>query len=289
MGQKMCYACFISLEGVVNMIDVCFSDCFAGLLKVVQKNIKSDGVFPLWLTLNYGYLDCEDLISQQTRREVETLKYFYKNITDDEMKEEYDEVMANTKVMLQEFEELLNEGHKVRIWLSNNANDRCGLFWICNFLRSCTNEISIVTCPGYEYSDLTNKTTENRNWAAYSNPYFVAEFADDARIILNDEKSAYSRRWEQIVEENAPLRILIDDVIVGVNEDYFDGIILSYVNNEPIPQQTVMGKMLGKWRGCDVAFISQRIEYLIAENIIEVCEDIVDDNDCYWSRTISLV
>ena len=128
MGQKMCYACFISLEGVVNMIDVCFSDCFAGLLKVVQKNIKSDGIFPLWLTLNYGYLDCEDLISQQTRREVETLKYFYKNITDDEMKEEYDEVKANTKVMLQEFEELLNEGHKVRIWLSNNANDRCGLF-----------------------------------------------------------------------------------------------------------------------------------------------------------------
>ncbi|MEE1048231.1 MAG: DUF1835 domain-containing protein, partial [Clostridia bacterium] len=121
------------------MIDVCFSDCFAGLLKVVQKNIKSDGIFPLWLTLNYGYLDCEDLISQQTRREVETLKYFYKNITDDEMKEEYDEVKANTKVMLQEFEELLNEEHKVRIWLSNNANDRCGLFWICNFLRSCTN------------------------------------------------------------------------------------------------------------------------------------------------------
>ena len=148
---------------------------------------------------------------------------------------------------------------------------------------------SIVTCPGYEYSDLTNKTTENRNWAAYSNPYFVAEFVDDTRVVLDDEKSAYSRRWEQIVEENAPLRILIDDVIVGVNEDYFDGIILSYVNNEPIPQKTVMGKMLGKWRGCDVAFISQRIEYLIAENIIKVCEDIVDDNDCYWSRTISLV
>ena len=156
-------------------------------------------------------------------------------------------------------------------------------------MRSCTNEISIVTCPGYEYSDLTNKTTENRNWAAYSNPYFVAEFVDDTRVVLDDEKSAYSRRWEQIVEENAPLRILIDDVIVGVNEDYFDGIILSYVNNEPIPQKTVMGKMLGKWRGCDVAFISQRIEYLIAENIIKVCEDIVDDNDCYWSRTISLV
>lgn len=60
------------------------------------------------------------------------------------------------------------------------------------------------------------------------------------------------------------------------------------MDNDPKLQKTVMGKMLGKWRGCDVAFISQRIEFLITENKIKVHEDIVDENDCYWGRTIML-
>ena len=51
-----------------------------------------------------------------------------------------------------------------------------------------------------------------------------------------------------------------------------------------------MGKMLGKWQGCvDVAFISMRIESLIANGKIKVCEEKVDEHDCYWPRTISLV
>ena len=51
-----------------------------------------------------------------------------------------------------------------------------------------------------------------------------------------------------------------------------------------------MGKMLGRWQGgCDVAFISERIEHLIEIGKIKVCEEKVDDYDCYWPRTLSLM
>ena len=39
---------------------------------------------------------------------------------------------------------------------------------------------------------------------------------------------------------------------------------------------------------CDVAFISERIEYLIEIGKIKICEEKTDDNGCYWPRTLSL-
>jgi hypothetical protein len=92
------------------------------------------------------------------------------------------------------------------------------------------------------------------------------------------------------VKENASLRILIDNTIVGVDDSFFDDIIIGFVKAEPQPQNTIMGKMLGKWQGCvDVAFISMRIEHLIADAKLKVCEEKVDEHDCYWQRTIALV
>ena len=118
----------------------------------------------------------------------------------------------------------------------------------------------------------------------------MAEFVKNPRVLNKNEISAYSQTWEYIVKENAPLRILIDDSIVGVKETFFDNAILSFVSDEPKSQSFVMGKMLGKWQGgCDAAFISERIEYLIKIGKIKVCEEKVDDNDCYWPRTLSLV
>ena len=99
---------------------------------------------------------------------------------------------------------------------------------------------------------------------------------------------AYAREWDRIATENAKLRILIDNTIVSVNEDFFDSTILGFVGHTPEKQVHIMGKMLGKWRGCDVAFISERIDHLIATKQIIVCKEEVDEFDCYWQRSIAL-
>ena len=270
------------------MLDICFSDSVGGLLIEVRNLIKSD-VLPLDLHLNYGSLD-ENIIETQTKRNVGTLKYFYKNITEKELQKEYKKELKKANEAQELLKTFLSKGQEIRLWLSNNANDRCGLYWFCNFAKEYENKISIVSCPGYEYNDIKDKITENRNWASFSNPYFMAEFVKNPRVLNKNEISAYSQTWEYIVKENAPLRILVDDSIVGVEESFFDNAILSFVSNEPKSQSFVMGKMLGKWKGgCDAAFISERIEHLIEIGKIQVCEEKVDDNDCYWPRTISLV
>ena len=69
------------------MLDICFSDSVGGMLIEVRNHIQSD-VLPLDLHLNYRSLD-GDIIEIQTRRNVETLKYFYKTITEKELQKEY--------------------------------------------------------------------------------------------------------------------------------------------------------------------------------------------------------
>ncbi len=271
------------------MIDICFSDSVAGMLKCVKGKIKSDGIFPLWMFLNLGNIDCEDLIAEQVRIMVEYDKYFSKNTTDEELEAIYEEELKQERKKFEQFKKLITDGHNIRVWISNIANNRCGLYWLCNFLKTYANELSIVACPGFECDDVTNKTIENRNWAAYSNPWYMAEFVSDARVLCEKERAAYSKRWEEMVEENAALRILIDDVIVGVNEDFFDNSILSIVDVEPKSQNSIMGKMLGRWQCGDVFFISKRIEHLIESNKIKVCENKIGEDGCYWGRTIALV
>lgn len=270
------------------MIDICFSDSLAGMLKCVRKTIKSDGIVPLFMFLNCGNIDCDDLIAEQLRIDIEYNKYFSKDNTDEKLENIFKEELKQDRKEFEEFKKFIDDGHKIRLWISNTANNRCGLYWLCNFLKTYTNELSIVVCPGYEYDDVNNKTIENRNWSYFSNLDFIAEFVNEARVVNENEKLAYSKRWEELVAENAPLRILIDDVIVSVNEDFFDNSILSFVDAKPKSQNSIMGKMLGKWQCGDVYFISKRIEHLIENNKIKVVEEKTDENGCYWPRTLSL-
>lgn len=277
-----------SSKGGETMVDICFSDSVGGLLFEVKNIIKSDAILPLDLHLNYGHLD-GDIVEKQTKRNVDTLKYFYKTVTEKELQKEYKKELKRANKAQETLRKFLSDGQEIRLWLSNNANDRCGLYWFCNLVKDFENSISMVSCPGYEYDDIKNKTRENRNWASFSNPYFMSEFVKNPRVLNKNEILAYSQTWEYIIKENAPFRILIDDSIVGVKEDFFDNAILSFVSREPKSQSFVMGKTLGKWQGgCDVAFISERIEHLIEIGKIKVCEEKTDDNDCYWPRTLSL-
>ena len=271
------------------MIDICFSDSVAGILMQIKKDIHSDGVLPLDLHLNYAHINC-DIAEAQVRRNIDLLKYFYKTVTDTELKKEYTKELKSTRSSIRRVEEILTKGQSVRLWLSNTANDRCGLYWLCYFAKNYSSEISIVLCPGYEYSRDVRTAHVQQNWASFSDPDFVKKFAPTARVLDEHEKAAYAREWTLLVKENSLLRVLIDNTIVSVDESFFDGIILGFTKVEPQPQNTVMDKMLGKWQGCcDVAFISMRIEHLIVDGKIKVCEEKVDEHDCYWPRTIALV
>lgn len=269
------------------MIDICFSETLAAFLEEFKPSINSEGVLFLGLHLNYGRLDC-DIFEEQAKREAETLVYCYDGVTKEELHEEYEDLLSENIDAQEALERCFKENKDMRLWLSNNASDRCGLFWFCNFAKNYSNRVFTVVCPGYSCNIPDHRPYEVRNWA-FIEPEYFPYYAKQLRPLENDEMLAYSETWQRMVKENAELRILIDDTIVGVEEDFFDRTILGFVSHEPQTQYSIMGKMLGKWQGgCDAAFISKRIEHLIDSDIIKVCTEDVDEEDCYWQRTIAL-
>lgn len=268
------------------MLDICFSESFGDVLAQIKNAIGSDAVCSLDLHLHYGCID-GDVVEKQARRNADTVRYIFNSITDKELQKEYAIEAEDIRKSIKKLEKYLRSGGEIRLWLSNNANDRCGLYWLCDFTKDYTNAISVVPCPGYAYSQRTAYVS--KNWASYDEPAVVAGFAASARVLNQYEKMAYAREWSLLVKENARLRILIDDTVVGVEESFFDSCILGFITPQPRSQADVMGKFLGKWQGgCDVAFLSMRIEQLISAGKVTVCEEKVDENDCYWQRTIAL-
>ena len=150
-------------------------------------------------------------------------------------------------------------------------------------------KINVVMCPGVEISANENKLTENTRWAAFDNLPYMPSFAKNARELTKQEIELYSNLWQELVEENAPLRVLIDNKIISTIDDFFDNVIMSYIAETPQSQTTIINRFLGEWYCADFCFASQRIEYLIEKGKIKIVEDKVDSQGSYIVRTICRV
>ena len=146
------------------MIDVCFSSCTEGNLRAIAYEfgnpIKTDGILSLAFQFNYGYLN-GDIYQTQAWREASAGKYFYKDITPQEMNDAYEEELETIKVSLSRLDKYLKSGEDIRLWVGQSARDRCGLCWFCNYIKNCSNNIYTVSCPGYELDLFKNMLIEN--------------------------------------------------------------------------------------------------------------------------------
>ena len=271
------------------MIDICFDDSLGGMLKLSRKELNSSYILPLWLHLNYAKLD-GDIIENQVRREIQTAKYFTNYSTEQELEDEYYGLLDEQRSRHQKLSDFIETNRSFRLWLNNAAVDRCGLYWFCSQIQNRKNTVSVVWCPEYEHNRRLNVSSLKTHWTLFENPYILVENVNEGQLLSQAKIDAYAREWERLVAENTNLRILVDNTIISVSDNFWDATILDFVSNSPQAQVRVMGKVQGKLQGCvDVAFISMRIEHLIAAGTIKVCEEKVDEHDCYWSRTIALV
>ena len=273
------------------MIDVCFSSCTGGNLNAIKhelgNSIKSNGVLAFDLQFNYGYLD-DNIYEAQAWREANASKYFYKDITQEELNAYYKEELETIKADLSQLDKYLKSKEEIRLWISESAIDRCGLYWFCNYVKSYSNKVYLVSCPGYEMELFKNSLVENRRWASFSNLPYMATFADSGIRLNGDTINLYSELWNRLVKENTPLRIVIDGVVISTTEDFFDNALLQFISTAPKSQSTIMGEFLGKWQCAYVSFLCERIEALLKQELIEIVEDKVNDDGCYWARTIKL-
>ncbi|MGN1442738.1 MAG: DUF1835 domain-containing protein [Acutalibacteraceae bacterium] len=267
------------------MIDVCFSDSTSGMLRSIKKELGSEEVISFRFDLDHGYIT-DDIIVRQERMHADYLRCFFAQISDEEIENAYQQGLKNAYSKLMSLERHLKNEESIRLWISNTANDRCCLYWFCDYMSNYPNDIFVVICPGFEPDEKNGKFHEVQSWASCDNADFLCEFSSKGHLLCSEEKALYAALWKTAVSENMPLRVLINNKIVSTTEDYFDKAILSFIDGKPRPQSEIMGKILGKWNILNVNFIADRIDSFIHEGTVRIYENKIRDDGCFWSRTL---
>lgn len=243
--------------------------CFTGWIEGT-----SEEVICLGFMMDMG--DIKEPIDSTYRRELIYSMYAQNQWEQDD---EADEELKHTgDVYIEELHRLksfLDRGEKVRIWYSDAPYSRCGLYSLCQILcrrlKEYENEISAVRLPEYIIRD--KETVFYQSWGEVSAEEF-AGFLPYEKPLSGDEIRMYAGLWSALVEENSPLRAVINGKVCSVSDDFYDFLIWERLKDEPVKEGRLIGDILGQSQlGVGDWWYARRIEYYIRQGKIRVVHD----------------
>lgn len=187
--------------------------------------------------------------------------------TEEELKNAGD-VYAKELYRLMEF---LDHGEAVRIWYSDTPYSRCGFYSLCQILKGYENEISAVKLPAHIVRE--NCIFSYQSWSEVSAEEF-AGFLPYEKALSKEEVRMYAKSWSELIEENSPLRAVVNGKVLSVPEDFYDFLIWKRLKNVPLKEARLIGDILGQSQiGVGDWWYNRRIEYYIKQGEIRVVED----------------
>lgn len=184
------------------------------------------------------------------------------------------ELREQGAVYVRELERLkgfLEEGKEVRIWYSRSAYSLCGLYFVCGLLRQYPNKVYVVELP--EYRTYKNTIQTYQNWGEIAAEEFSL-FLEYQREISNLEIKRYNQIWKELIEDNSPLRAVVNNRVLGVEEDFYDFLIWKKISEKSIKEARLIGNLLGYYQICvGDWWYAKRIQYYIEQGRIEIVED----------------
>ena len=178
--------------------------------------------------------------------------------------------------------EYIGQGEPVRIWYSDSPYSRCGFYFLCGWLKPRQADVRVVKLP--EYVQRANVIRRYQNWGEIG-PEEFAGFLSGERRLSHEEQSMYANAWSRLVEDNSPLRAVINGKMTGVPEDFYDFLIWKRLTGKPVKQVRLIGDILGyDSLGVGDWWYAGRIQHHILQGRIKV----VEDSEKPYARIISL-
>lgn len=172
---------------------------------------------------------------------------------------------------LQQLIRFLEDGEKIRIWYSDAPYSRCGFYSLCRILQKYENEIHVVKLPEYLVKDRV--IISYRHWGEVSAEEF-AVFLSHERMLAKEEVRTYALLWSKLVEDNSPLRAVVNGKVVGVPEDFYDFLLWKRLSRKPVKEARLIGDILGLFQmGVGDWWYARRIDYYIEKGNISIVED----------------
>jgi hypothetical protein len=175
----------------------------------------------------------------------------------------------------EDFEKLLiaaRNGEPIRVWKSNTPFSACAFAFLCDALRNIECKISTISLP--EYWETSDNTIQScTDWTEITPGQFY-RFLPLEREITDNEKRMQSSLWNDLRDENAPLRALVNGRLISVPEDFYDHIIIKNIPDQEFVMAKLIGTILGKYPlGVGDGWYALRIKKMIADGKLEVVGD----------------
>lgn len=273
------------------MVNIVFGDSIAGSVKMADYYAKKNGNIVADLSenlicfhQNLQYGDISDHgIGEIRKKEYKKLheNYLYG------YKLKWRELDINPKKSLKRLRTLLEKGETVRFWFSNEAHEFCGfcnILFLIDDMNISNDKILYIKLPD-EDIDEKGKLCVYRSSGAFA-PKELLKYVPQQQMMTDDVKEYHINQWKQAVEANSELRIVVDNEIKSVSEDYYDEIILDEAKklDEVFNEATLVGNSLQRIIIFD-AFIGIRIEHMISEGIFEVVHP-PEKNDAFYKQVL---
>lgn len=206
------------------MLELCFDINTYHILKILQAENVIDSfhhIIYLYDDLSIGSLNVKNLEERITS--LQALKVNY----------DFHKMIKNYKDMLSQ----IKNHHQIRIWTSSYAHEKIGFYITCYILYQFKfYDKQIYLCQ-------SAKLHNNKYATMFLNvPDDFIDLMKKSEII---NPSQYIKFAEKLIQENAPLRLKINNEIVSVQINYFDDMILSYKKQFPnISDQDLCGDIL---------------------------------------------
>lgn len=176
-----------------------------------------------------------------------------------------------------QLEEYLRDGEEIRIWYSTAPYSICGFYHLCSLLnckwRGYKRKVYAVRLPEYTVNSKNNSITIHINWGEVAAEQF-AGFLRYQKELSELEQCRYSMEWGELVQDNAPLRAVINGKVTGVPEDFYDFLILKRLTKEPVREARLIGDIIGCSRlSVSDRWYAIRINHLIDTGVIKIIRD----------------
>ncbi|MEG0894766.1 MAG: DUF3658 domain-containing protein [Oscillospiraceae bacterium] len=184
---------------------------------------------------------------------------------------------------IEDLEKLKCEPESIRVWLDYTPDAQCGLLFIADLLKDSCIEIHIVELPEKIVKN-DNHIVEYRGWGEVDNRLF-GTFLDREKILTQEEIIDLADRWKLLQKENAPLRVVEDNLVISADISYYDDLIKKEFPQDTCKVAQIIGNALSKQKILtgDV-FIAKRIQHFIDNGELAV---LGKTDDGFYSTVVS--
>lgn len=165
----------------------------------------------------------------------------------------------------------LADGESIRVWYSDAPYSICGFYQLCSVLSKYENKVQTVRLP--RHCVRGNVIITYRNWGEVAAEEF-AGFLQYEKELSREELRLYNQLWNELKEDNSPLRAVVNGEAVGVPEDFYDFLIWKRLTEKPVKEARLIGDILGLYPvNIGDWWYAKRINDFIAQGKIKVVQD----------------